>query len=144
MADPAKLIVIDASIALAWILPDEKTSPSANRLYNRSTTGEITLIAPELLLYEVLNGIRSAVIQRRLPRKLINLAINHFIDLAVLLQKQEEYSQDIVKIALNKDLSVYDAAYVALAKKLKVIFCTADQKLAKKISKFVKIELLGK
>lgn len=142
MAAVAKPIVIDASVALAWLLPDEHTSLAANTLYERATKGEVSFTAPQLLLYEVLNGLRSAIIQKRLPTKLLPQAVAQFLQLDIAIHPQTDTSLDIVNQALKLNISVYDAAYSTLAQTLSTSLYTTDTKLADKISPQVKINRL--
>ena len=143
MTAVAKPTVIDASVALAWILPDENISPEVNELYQRFAAGKINLIAPQLLFYEVLNGIRSAVIQHRLDQNLAVKAIQQFNQLGIHLQVEQD-GTDIVNLAVKLNLSVYDAAYIILTNKLKATLYTSDQKLFKAIGSVANIKLLGK
>lgn len=142
MAAAAKPVVIDASVVLAWLLPDEQASPAANSLYEQAAKGEITFASPQLLLYEVLNGLRSAVIQKRLPKKLLQRSIAQLLQLDITFYPQADISLDIVNQALKLNLSVYDAAYVALSQQLNTTLYTTDAKLANKISSKIKINSL--
>ncbi|RLE63376.1 MAG: hypothetical protein DRJ38_07670, partial [Thermoprotei archaeon] len=44
-----------------------------------------------------------------------------------------ELAQKTVEIAVKENITVYDAAYIALAQELNTIFYTADEKLIKKM-----------
>lgn len=142
MVAAAKSVVVDASVVLAWILPDESISPAANKLYQNFAEGKFSLVAPHLLYYEVLNGIKSAVVQHRLDKNLFVESVHQFNHLDVRLESQPE-GEDIVILALNLGLSVYDATYIALSQKLNATFYTTDQKLAKITASAVKTKLLG-
>jgi hypothetical protein len=50
--------VLDGSLALAWVLPDE-TSPAADRFIARMAPGDV-LWVPTLWWYEVSNGLAVA------------------------------------------------------------------------------------
>lgn len=142
MVAAAKSVVVDASVVLAWILPDENISPAANKLYQHFTAGKLNLIAPQLLPYEVLNGIKSAVVQHRLDKDLFVESVRQFNHLDIRFESQPE-GENIVILALDLGLSVYDAAYIALSQKLNATFYTTDQKLAKITASAVKTKLLG-
>jgi predicted nucleic acid-binding protein len=49
------------------------------------------------------------------------------------LHNFSEVIDDAFKLATDFDITVYDAAFVALAYRLNIRFLTLDQKLAKKI-----------
>ena len=53
----AKTYVIDASVAIKWFA-DERDSQSAILLRKSHSQGSVALIAPDLILYEVSNGLR--------------------------------------------------------------------------------------
>jgi predicted nucleic acid-binding protein len=46
--------VIDASVAIKWFV-EEPDAPAAHRLLEAHATGETTLVAPDLIVYEVSN-----------------------------------------------------------------------------------------
>lgn len=141
MAESAN-IVIDASIALAWLLPDEVASPWANQLYERSISENLMLSAPVLLLYEVLNGIRSSVLRKRIDQRGAKKAIDRFNDLGIALENQIDQQNQVVRLALDLGLSVYDAAYIALARQKNATLYTTDMKLAKKVGSIVSVKTL--
>ena len=58
MSIPA--VVLDASVAAAWLLPDE-ASEASRRVYVRTRRGSLVLHAPELWLWECGTIIASAV-----------------------------------------------------------------------------------
>lgn len=120
--------VVDASVVLRWLLPDEKDLGSSE-FFGRAKSGKIQILVPEILLYEVLNGIKSALISRRLNKQQADGAVKTFMALEIGWQDQKNDSARVMAIALKYNLSIYDAAYVALAKKLKVKLLSLDKKL---------------
>ena len=52
-----EVLVIDASIAVKWFNKEEY-SDIADKLKNRHVRGEVVLVAPVLLLFEVANALR--------------------------------------------------------------------------------------
>ena len=51
-----KNLVVDASVAAKWFVP-ETDSDKAVTLRNRHVEGGLTLMAPDLLIYEVANAL---------------------------------------------------------------------------------------
>ncbi len=122
------MLVIDASIALAWCFADE-ASPLADRVLQRLGIEEA--VAPGLWAFEVANGLLSAERRRRiqaeelprlhallgaLPIRLENLSLSDALG-------------DVRELARSLGLSVYDASYVALALRRGATLATADQRL---------------
>jgi len=126
-------VVVDASVVLSWLLPDEKLTKKANRLYERYADGEIELVAPDLLWYEVMNGVRSAVVQKRINKREAKEAIKKFSELGLEFRNQSGVFDKIVETALKYELSVYDASYVTLAKELGSKLATFDKKIRKSV-----------
>ena len=143
MEEFGKLVVIDASVVLSWLLPDEGLVVAANRLYDRYVLGRIQLVAPTILIYEVINALRMAVLRKRLAWNSAKEVLSYFVELGVQFEKQESDARFILDLARRFGLSAYDAAYIALGKKLKAVIYTADRRLVKAVGTSVNIKLLG-
>ena len=128
-ANTKKQFVIDASYALAFLLPDEY-NPQVDAIFNQYRADLIQLISSPLFLFEVINGLKTA-----LQRKRINLAycknrIEEFLDYGIAI-----YPIDYMKTFLLADkhsLTFYDASYVFLAKQKKTQILSLDKKLQPK------------
>ena len=122
-------IVVDASIVLAFLLPDEKRL-WIDRLFIEYKMGKIKMLSPNILYYEVLNGIRSALLRKRIPLKLAKSLIKKFLKIEIDIL--EIRWKKAFSLALKHNLSFYDAAYLSLAKKEKIPLLTLDKLLLKK------------
>ena len=93
--------------------------------------GEVDLIAPALMPFEVLNALRYSSAFG--GEELIQVA--HILDdLQITLYGLEgDYAERTVMLALGKGITVYDASYVALAEIRKALLYTADEKLLRKL-----------
>ena len=122
--------VIDASVLLASLLPDEITHTEARELLQLAllSPARVELLSTTLLPYELTNGLWQAVRQGRLASK----------DVEQILEKYELFDIPLYPvrpktvISLAKSLgypSAYDVAYLALAEEEKVPFVTADKRL---------------
>lgn len=132
MAENTKLpsrAVIDASIALAFLLPDEKET-KVDLLFQTLVKDKIKILVPEIFYFEVSNGLRSAVLRKRISFKLARKLLKNFLKLR--LEKREIDWLTTFQIALKKSVSFYDAAYLSLAKKEKIPFLTSDKLLLKR------------
>lgn len=70
------LVVIDASVAIKWFLP-EKESEKALRIRDEHAEGAIDLAAPDLLYYEVANVLsyRQGLERKQLREDMYDLGI---------------------------------------------------------------------
>jgi predicted nucleic acid-binding protein len=122
--------VLDASLMLAWLLPDEATSATEALLQSWEQGAD--LYAPPLLRYEVSNALVMAHLRRkRLTRKQAEEKLVEFEAFSV------EYDADSSRLAPSKtselalqhNLTVYDAAYLELALRLRLPLATLDGQL---------------
>ena len=114
-------IVVDASAVAAVVFNE----PDAEAVLRQ--IGDRRLIAPSLLPYEL--GNVFVVKTRRYPdlAKELGEAFSLFDMLDIELV--ELPCEDAAKLALEADLTAYDAAYLWLARRLGVALVTLDRKL---------------
>ncbi len=122
-------IVVDASVVVKWFLIEEFSS-EALRLRNDYVRGIITIAAPSLLEYEVLNALRYSGVYTIEELKEICTALNKYG--FKIYELEDRLKKDIVEIAQKNGITIYDASYIALAKQLNTILYTADLELIKK------------
>lgn len=125
-----KKVVADASFCGAWILPDE-SSGAAERLLIRAISGAIELVVPALWHYEMLNLLRSAVRRKRLATAEMDLAVEALERVPMTLEDLPgaPARRRILHLAMQFELSAYDAAYLELADRFKIALQTNDAKL---------------
>lgn len=133
----ANSVVIDASVVMALLMPDERLHLSESFAYFLTNTGP-HLIAPRLLLYEVTNALRMAVVRKRMTYE---NARQGLIDLQILKISYSnlENPNQLLETAHHLDITAYDAAYVYVATHQSAVLCTFDSKLKKKVTGFVEI-----
>ena len=114
MSQEPRPVVVDASVVLKWQLDDEEHISQAAALRDDFyAMGTIKAIAPYLLIYEVINGIVTAIRRKRLASDKALEVMDNLMELRVELKGVE--SGRILSLALEHNLSAYDAAYLALA-----------------------------
>jgi len=120
-----KPVVIDASMAVAWVLPDERSDLADSIL--REVEG-LRRMTTALFWYEYRNILVSNYKRNRLTDKDVPKFLMEISALEI-----EEYSQSdhawIISLAIKHRLSAYDAAYLALAVKEGAILATNDRRL---------------
>jgi predicted nucleic acid-binding protein len=123
-------VVADASFCGAWFLEDE-SSVVAEELLASVETGLFELIIPALWHYEILNLLRSALRRKRLTRKSVLCAAELLgripirnVDLPDAVAQRRT-----LELAIQHNLSAYDAAYLELALRFQATLRTNDAEL---------------
>jgi predicted nucleic acid-binding protein len=118
--------VVDASVATKWYLPEADTD-AAISLRQRHVSGDIRLVSPDLMVYEVANALRYH------PRAGIDRLAEHIGDLFALEIGFDRTSETSMIAAIHSafrlGLSIYDASYISLAERLDTVVYTADEAL---------------
>ena len=125
-----KQVVADASFCGAWILADE-FSEEADRLLSQLIKGTVQLAVPAIWHYEMMNLLRSALRRKRLAPEDVSEAIDALEQVPILLEDLPggPARRRMFHLAVQFDLSAYDAAYLELADRLKIRLVTCDAKL---------------
>lgn len=118
-------LVLDASIAASWCFPDERTELTQQLL--RNLAGPETGCAPRMWAYEIRNVILRGVRQERITHRDAEAFLNSLAALRVRLLDPPYDS--VFRIAMQFDLSFYDAAYLELAMRERLPLATLDQRL---------------
>ncbi len=126
MSSPLK-IVVDASVAATWLLPDETNANTADVL------GAAGLHAPWLFWAEMRNILVVAERRKRLDRPMLGEAVALLEGLHIVFDSTPTGDR-VMALARGHGLSVYDALYLELAQRLGAPLLTLDQKLAKAAS----------
>jgi len=132
-------VVSDASVIVKWFI-EEEYSDKALKLRDMHVNGEIVIVAPELLPFEVLNVLKYSNLFGKEELKNAALSLSSYgIELYSL---KGMLAEKTVEIAVENDITIYDASYIALADTLNMKLYTADQKLIKKLGeKYKKITI---
>lgn len=122
------MIVVDASIALAWCLADE-SDDLAIRALDRVVAE--SAIAPAHWPLEVANGLRTAVRHGRLSPDELPRVGRLLGDLGIDVRPMELSTAiwSVLDVALAHGLSAHDAAYLDLAQFKGLAIATLDQEL---------------
>jgi predicted nucleic acid-binding protein len=121
-------LVLDASLALQWFLVDE-----ADRKYSLSVLSSLSekqAVVPVLWFYEVGNGLLMAYRRKRIALEQIDGFLTRLKNLpieAASLAPAEVL--DLPVLAQTHSLTNYDAAYLALALRLRLPLATSDAAL---------------
>ncbi len=134
-----KNLVVDASVAAKWFVP-EPDSDKAVTLRNRHIEGGLTLMAPDLLVYEVANALvyHPEITVEDLRDDLEALFM---IDVELVPPSSELVSSIAEKARLSA-VSVYDSSYLMLAEVTATNMVTADRRLYDKVKDEGRVFLL--
>jgi predicted nucleic acid-binding protein len=127
-------VVIDASVVVEYLVALKLTG-EASRLFARlrDVDTQLELWAPDLIFPEVLSALRKLVWRRAIPARAGERAVEQLIRLPILASGSSALMRDVWR--LRGALTPYDACYVALARRLRAPFVTADGRLARALSR---------
>ena len=111
--------ILDASVALAMVLPDEGT-PVAQRLLSAVVRDEA--IVPSLWHYEVASGLHNAAVRGRLSQ------VDGLCRLPLRIDRPDPVH--LIDLSRELGLSVYDSSYLSLCLKERAPIATLDGRLA--------------
>jgi predicted nucleic acid-binding protein len=100
-----------------------------------------TLIAPELVDLEVLSVLRRQVMAGEMPVARAELALSDLADLPMRRVPHRPLLQRCWE--LRQTVTVYDAAYIALAEALGIALVTADARLSRAPGVRCQVDLVG-
>jgi predicted nucleic acid-binding protein len=120
-------VVIDASITAAWFLPDEKTDYT-KAVFEAVSSSEIKGIAPGLWAYEIRNTVLTALRRGRISKPDCQQILTSLNELKVRLSEPSSYD-DLFALAQARSLTVYDAAYLAVALRQQLPLASLDRQL---------------
>jgi predicted nucleic acid-binding protein len=127
--------VVDPSVALAWLLPDE-TNARADAVRMAVENGAAAWIPVHWWL-EIGNGLLMAERRGRITPEQVAQALS--LVNALPFEEDEETAEQIpgrtLALARQHGLTVYDAAYLELAQRRGAILATFDEQLLKAAAK---------
>ena len=128
------MICVDASVAVKWILNEER-SVLARALYRNSVDADQTIVAPPLLPAEVTNILRQRMRGAdRLSLLEATGRLNRFLSLSISIFNPAGLHLAALALADTYGLpATYDAHYLALAEYLDCVFWTDDLRLLRRV-----------
>lgn len=126
---PNPCIVVDASIAAKWYMPDEIAVPlSSPHFIDRE------LIAPDILFFELYSLLCKRHRMGHMDKHMVETAIKDFQHMihskTLCLYPVAEYERQATNIAYDIKHPFYDCCYLALAQVENCAVITADKQLA--------------
>jgi predicted nucleic acid-binding protein len=123
--------LLDSSVVLKWFRRDEVWRDVALQLRQAYIEGRMLIYVPDLLTYEIANVLRY---KPDLSQGQVQAALNSLYDMQIrIVNGSREMIKEAIHLAYLYDVTVYDAAFMAIAEYLNVPFITADDKLSQKL-----------
>lgn len=131
------MIVLDASAVVELVL----ATPAGRQVAGRVADPEVSLHVPHLLDVEVTEALRRLVAGGVIDDHTATLALAALRDLDLARHSHEPLLDRVW--ALRRNLTAYDAVYVALAEALGAVLLTCDGKLARSTQLSAQVELVA-
>ena len=125
------VVVVDASLALKWVLA-EADSNIAIALLQTWNTDKMEIIAPALFTYETTNILYRQVVTNKLSYEEVKKLLTKLLSIGILLNFVQHREISIRAMELSHRFGLpaaYDAHYLALAEHEKCEYWTADTRL---------------
>jgi predicted nucleic acid-binding protein len=136
-------VVLDASVAFKWFAADEPDTEAARRLLDAFGAGEVDLLAPDVWLYEVANAALVAVRRGRLTPDEAWELVRALMEVGVDLRDVSALCESAWSLAVAHERSIYDAAYLALARERRCDFYTADKRMVQSLGAMQPVKWVG-
>ncbi len=122
-----KTLVIDTSVFVKWLNQEgEKDLEKADKILQDVKSGQVELIAPELLKYEIGNVLLKG--KQLVPSQAyVSLATIYSIPINFIIES-EKLAQETYKLAHDLEITYYDAAFISLAQEYDAILVTDNIK----------------
>lgn len=134
------MIVLDSSVVLKWVFDEEDGYERAIKFRWMHISGEEVVVVPSLFFYEI-------AIVLATKTRLSNTEVDDFFltfwsfDLEVFNLGLDEFLSGIT-LSRRYGITLYDAAYIELARRLKCNFITADRRLYERVKELGGVGLL--
>lgn len=127
------MIVVDASVAVKWLVPEEDSDKAEQFLFSPEK-----LVAPTIIRIEVAAALTRLARMKTLSLDIVSTLLEdwqHSLhEGTVTLEPTQRDFEAATRLSLKIEHQLQDCLYLAVAKRLKVPLVTADQKFLKKVA----------
>jgi predicted nucleic acid-binding protein len=117
-------LVVDASVAVKWFIPENLWQPAASLLDER-----FDLHAPDLLFPEVGNVLWKKTLRGEITSAEALDIVGALKRVPMTIHTSDAVIEQAISIAVEHGRSVYDSLYLAFACRIDARLVTADQRL---------------
>ena len=139
------LLIVDASVGVKWLplFAKEELADRAKALLHRRAAGEIRLLVPDLFWFEISSALCKVVRRNDCQPSEAHQALTAMQRLPLQTMTSVKLVNSAQNIATQYGRSIYDSAYVALARATRSELVTADEKLANAVAAYLPVKWLG-
>lgn len=139
------MIVVDASVAAKWVLPNEGRTEAALSLLGQMLGTDERMIAPTLLAFEITNIVHQRVRRGFLAADEATVPLDDFFSLPIVFSSPSGLHHLALALAAEFGLpAAYDAHYLALAELADCDLWTDDRRLMRQVGdRFPSVRWLG-
>ncbi len=121
--------VVDTSALIRLYIPDGPVPAGLTGALQNAERGDASLIAPELILAESGQVLHKKRAQDLLSDAEVTAILDSMLYLPIRLFSHHDLIRSACDLAMECDLTVYDALFLSLAKRHSALLITADEKL---------------
>ena len=120
-------LVVDTSVFIKWLNQNnEQNLDNADKILNEVKTGQVEIIVPELMKYEIGNVLLKG---KQLAPNQAYISLGTAYSLPVtFITESEQQATGTYTLAYNLGVSYYDASFMSLAKQYNAILVTDNIK----------------
>jgi predicted nucleic acid-binding protein len=120
-------IVLDSSVVFKWFyFKNESGVETARSFHEKAISRYFHVLAPELLLYEIINTFKF---RTEIDVALLEEILKELLHILILIKLDSRDYINAYEISKKTNNSFYDSIYIAISEKYKAPFITADKKL---------------
>ena len=124
-----KKIVIDASVALSWLLPGEENTATLILKKKVVNNPDWQLFTPSIFWCEIANTLWVAVKRKRINEIDARIALNALMDFDISVRPTDPVED--LDISIEENIAVYDSSYLSLANNFNAELWTLDKAMVK-------------
>lgn len=126
-------LVVDASVGIKLFVQEELSDKAAELFEGLAWEPPLHIYVPDLFYLECGNILWKYVRRFDYPATRARESLSFLGALALQRFSDSLLFEEALDLALRREISVYDASYVALAQHLEAPFVTADERLVRKL-----------
>lgn len=133
------MIILDTSIAVKWFFSDEQGHAKAKEVLDGLVHKPDDFSVPSLFFFEL-----TAVLTRKsqFQKEFVETSLDAVYQLGIpSLDIGQELAKQAIAISCRYHVTYYDAVFLAVAKNLRGIWLTTDQRALKRIPKAMAMHL---
>ena len=130
MTDLLGDVVVDASVGIKLLLPEDHTTQVRQLFVSSLVEGSRSILVPDLFFVECANALWKTVRRGDIPQEEAESGIAYLRALGLNVVSTRDLVRRALEIACQLGITAYDACYAALSERMEVPLLTADNRLA--------------